>query len=443
VGLTPAVDEACRPRVRLTFSQQPAADSPGAPVFKRCLVLLLVSPAALVACGSSSPLAEAPAHARPCQRVELERVSTFVSSGRVSLSWRIASTADVSRFLVEQKLGGGRWTKRRPLPTSRRSVTLSPLPRGPATFRVWAVLKRGARRASVAATSARGSRPRASAAAAEPTRGLAVGLNAGYWGSCEPAELRTVVEYIRLDTPPNIARWSDVGLKVIADESGPYGPDGVSGLDQGAYVAKVLAFVAENPQVWAIEVLNEPGGQWFWGDDAESQANRSAYAQLVIAVHDALVARFGAKRPLIFASYDGGHVGSNAWGEAWTQNATALADADMLTVHPYADAKDRTSYVLGDRAKVEAAHAKTGKPIAITEVGFPTNDSEGNSSEVTEAEQAGAVSGIVAWARTKSYVRAIVIYNYRDTGEGGGYGVQKHDGTRKPAWLALARAASG
>jgi hypothetical protein len=400
---------------------------------------------ALVACGSASPRAEAPlARERPCQRVELERVSTFVSSGRVSLSWVIASTADVSRFLVEQKLGSGRWTKRPLLPASRRSVTLGSLPRGQATFRVWAVLKkRSARRASVASTDVRASRSRGRRASAQPARGLAVGLNAGYWGSCEPAELRTVVEYIRLDTPPNISRWSAAGLKVIADESGPYGPDGVSGLDQGAYVARVLAFVAENPQVWAIEVLNEPGGQWFWGDEAESQANRSAYAQLVIAVHDTLVARFGVKRPLILASYDGGHVGSNAWGEAWTQNATALADADMLTVHPYADAKDRASYVLGDRAKVEAAHAKTGKPIAITEVGFPTNDSEGNSSEVTEAEQAGAVSGIVAWARTKGYIKAIVIYNYRDTGEGGGYGVQKHDGTRKPAWRALARAAAG
>jgi hypothetical protein len=410
------------------------------PVLKRCLALLLISPAALVACGSSSPRAEAPvAYKGPCHRVELERVSTFVTSGRVSLSWEIASSADVSRFLVEQRLGSGRWTKRPLLAASQRSVTLGSLPRGQATFRIWAVLKRSTRRARAGSVgAAAGSR------SVRPAGGLAVGLNAGYWGSCEPAELRTVVEYIRLDTPPNLAPWTDVGLKVIADESGPYDRQGVSGLDQQAYVAKVLAFVAENPQVWAIEVLNEPGGQWFWGEDAESQMNRSAYAQLVIAVHDALVARFDAKRPLILASYDGGQVGSNAWGEAWTQNATALADADMLTVHPYASVSDRKSYVLGDRAKVEAAHAKTRKPIAITEVGFATKDSDGNSPEVTEAEQAGAITGIVEWARTKHYVKAIVIYNYRDTrADGGGYGVQRHDGTRKPAWLALAHAAAG
>jgi Glycosyl hydrolase catalytic core len=414
------------------------------PVFKRCLILLLIPPAALAACGGSSPRPRTPlAHEGPCQRIELERVSTFVGSGRVSLSWTIASTADVSRFLVEQKLGGGRWTKRSSLPTSRRTVTLGSLPRGRATFRVWAVLNRRARRASVAARRPRAGKSPARRASAQQPRGLAVGLNAGYWGSCEPAELRSVVEYIRLDTPPNISRWSDLGLQVIADESGPYQSDGVAGLDRRAYVAKVLAFVAENPQVWAIEVLNEPGGQWFWGDDAESEANRSAYAQLVIAVHDALLARFGASRPLVLASYDGGQVSSNAWGEAWTQNATALADADMLTVHPYAGTDDRASYVLGDRAKVQAAHAKTGKPIAITEVGFATKGAGGDVPEISEAEQAGAVAGIVAWARTQGYVKAIVIYNYRDTGEGGGYGVQKHDGTRKPAWPALARAAAG
>jgi hypothetical protein len=396
-----------------------------------------LSPAALVACGSSSPRAEAPrAHKGPCHRVELERVSTFVSSGRVSLSWALASTADVAHILVEQQLGSGRWSKRPLLSASRRSVTLGSLPNGQATFRVWAVLERGGHRAQADAA--------ARSAAVQPASGLAVGLNAGYWGPCEPAELSTVVEYIRLDTPPNLAPWTDAGLKVIADESGPYDRRGVSGLDQQAYVAKVLAFVAENPQVWAIEVLNEPGGEWFWGNEAESQANRGAYARLVIAVHDALVARFGAKRPLILASYDGGRVGSNAWGEAWTQDPTALADADMLTVHPYGGTDDRASSAQGDRAKVEAAHAQTGKPIAITEVGFPTKDAAGDSLEFNETEQAGNITGIIDWARSQSYVKAIVIYNYRDTrADGGGYGVQRHDGTRKPAWHALAHAAAG
>jgi Glycosyl hydrolase catalytic core len=407
---------------------------------------LLLPPAALVACGGSSPRtsprADAPPeHEGPCQRVELERVHTFVSSGQVSLNWEIASTADVSRFLVEQKLGSGPWTKRSSLPVSQRSAMFSSLPRGEATFRVWAVLNRSTRGAPAGSIDAT-STTRADGGSVQPAGGLAVGLNAGYWGSCEPAELRTVVEYIRLDTPPNISPWTDAGLKVIADESGPYDSAGVSGLDRQAYVAKILAFVKENPQVWAIEVLNEPGGEWFWGEDAESAANRSAYAKLIVAVHDALVAQFGSRRPLILASYDGGQVSSTAWGEAWTHDATALADADMLTMHPYGGTDDPARSALGDRVNVEVAHAQTGKPIAITEVGFPTKHSDGNALEVSEAEQASSVAGIVEWARSKNYVKAIVIYNYRDAGDGGGYGVQKHDGTRKPAWLALERAAA-
>jgi hypothetical protein len=230
-------------------------------------------------------------------------------------------------------------------------------------------------------------------------------------------------------------------MKVIADEAGPYNHAGVSGLDAQAYVEHVVAFVRSNPQVWAVEVLNEPGGQWFWGGDAESAANRSAYAQLIVAVHDALVANFGVARPLILASYDGGHDSSNAWGEAWTQNKAALADADMITEHPYGGVGDRTVASLGDRANVQAAYAKTHKPIAITEVGFPTKGPTGDSLKYDEVEQARNIAGIIGWARSTGFVKAITVYGYRDAGLEGGYGLQKHDGTKKAAWLALLRAA--
>jgi hypothetical protein len=406
----------------------------------RRLIPLLTLPIVLLACGSASPQTSAlDARDQTCSRVELSRVKAVVASGRTTVGWEVASTADVRSFVVERQLGGGRWKRYPLLPASARSERLSGLADGPAEFRVWAVLKRAPRRAARASTAAAAhDRARASLAAGA----IAVGLNAGYWGPCEPPELSTAIKYIRLDTPSSIAPWTSVGLSVIADESGPYNRGGVAALDASAYVQRVVAFVKANPQVWAIEVLNEPGNAFFWGRGSESTANRSAYASLIVAVHDALVAQFGVRRPLILASYDGGD-SSNAWGETWTQNQTALADADMLTEHPYGLGDQRASAALGNRAEVEAAHAHTGKPIAITEVGWPTNGAtvESGPVEYSEAEQASNIGAFVYWARTTGYVKSLTVYNYRDTGEGGGFGVQTHAGVKKRSWFALIRAA--
>ena len=311
-------------------------------------------------------------------------------------------------------------------------------PHGPSAADL-AACRRAANRAEKRATREPGT---LSPSARADAPGLVVALNAGGWGPCEPAEIRTVVEYVRLDTPETIAPYASVGLKVIADESGPYDRSGVSGLDVQAFVKRTVALVQANPDLWAVEVLNEPGGQWFWGEHAESPANRAAYAELIVAVHDALVARFGSRRPLILASYDGGQLESNAWGEAWSKNQAALDDADMLTEHPYGGTEQRASAALGNRAKVQAAHVQTGKPIAITEVGWPTNGSNGNSLQFSDAEEAANITSLVDWARASGYVKVVTIYNYRDTGEGGGYGVQTHLGVKKPAWFALGRAAA-
>src|SRR5579871_1719935 len=64
----------------------------------------------------------------------------------------------------------------------------------------------------------------------EPHGSFLVGLNAGYWGSSEPSDLRRIGNVVRLDTPPKLTPWESAGLKVIADFSGPYSSSGVSGL---------------------------------------------------------------------------------------------------------------------------------------------------------------------------------------------------------------------
>ena len=131
-------------------------------------------------------------------------------------------------------------------------------------------------------------------------------------------------------------------------------------------------------------------------------------------MHEALVANFGAARPLELASWDGGHDSSNAWGEAWSRNSAALADVDGVTSHPYGGTGNRAQAILGNRHLVEAAHAASHKPIYITEVGFPTKGPTGDSLQYTEVEQAWALYQFATWARNTGYVAGVTFYGYRD-----------------------------
>lgn len=268
--------------------------------------------------------------------------------------------------------------------------------------------------------------------------GFFAGINAGYWGSSEYNDLTTLhTNVVRLDTPTSIGPWEKVGLKVIADYAGPYSSSGVSGLNHKAYVERVVNFVKGSPHVFAVEVLNEPGGNWFWGGSAESETNRQSYAQLLIEVHNALVSNFGTARPLELASWDGGHDSSNAWGAAWSKNGTALADVDGVTNHPYGGTGSRSSAILGNRGLVEQAESQSHKPIYVTEVGFPTKSQTGDSLAYTEKESAWAIYHFAEWAKGKGYVAGITFYGYRDSANSAGYGLERNDGSHKPGWEAL------
>jgi hypothetical protein len=276
------------------------------------------------------------------------------------------------------------------------------------------------------------------------------GLNAGYWGESETGpkgDLHTLADghpfVVRLDTPPSLAPWEALGLKVIADESGPYSSAGVSGLNHKAYVERVVTFVKANPHVYAVEVLNEPGGSWFWGSNSESATNKASYAQLLVEVHEALVANFGAARPLELASWDGGHDSSNGWGEGWAKNTTALADVDGVTSHPYGGTGPKSTAILGDRKLVEGAHTQSHKPVYITEVGFPDGHPNGDSDEYTETEEARGIYNFAVWASSTGYVPLVTFYGYRDSSEGGGYGIVTHAGARKSAFTALQQFTAG
>lgn len=268
--------------------------------------------------------------------------------------------------------------------------------------------------------------------------GMLVGLDAGGWGPGQYADVKGAVSYVRLDSEnpqtASISDWTNAGVKVIDDMSGPYTTGGVKALNQTEWVNRAVAWVRANPAVVAVEVLNEPGGSWFWGSEAESVANATAYGELCKKVHEAFVADFGSARPLILASYDGGHDDEVTWGErVWAATPHMNEYVDGITMHPYSELEANP---LGSRANVERAHAKTGLPVYITEIGWET-------SVVSEDEQASDIYNFIAWARGTGYVAAVTIFNYRDFSNTEGFwGIETWEGRKKPSYTALHEAAA-
>lgn len=187
-----------------------------------------------------------------------------------------------------------------------------------------------------------------------------------------------------------------------------------------------------------VEVLNEPGGSWFWKDPT----NYAAYVKLLKAVHGAMAANFPeAIRPKVIASWDGG-ASSTSFGRGW-KALGGLSYCDGVSVHPYGGSTGQHGGALGDRKLVEAAHVESGKPVYVTEVGWPTavgKPSTGDSQQWDEAQQAFNITDFVKWARSTSYVAMTVLFNFIDYGTNSYYGVERADRSHKPSYTALAAA---
>jgi streptogramin lyase len=298
-----------------------------------------------------------------------------------------------------------------------------------------------------------------------PPNGMLVGVNAGGWGPEQYADVKEAVSSVRVSgcsSNGEFAQWAAAGVTVIDDitgasRCGPYDSGGVAAINVASWVAEAVAQVKANPTISAVEVLNEPGGEWYWGPEAESTANAAAYANLLKAVHEAFVQEFGSARPLILASYDGGHDDKVAWGQkVWNEATNGGIDVnnyvDGVTIHPYGGTGERAASALGDRATVQAANAQTGKPVYVTEVGWSTAAGlplPGVSFQWPEEEQAANIYNFITWARSTGYVAAVMVFNYRDYGSEDFYGIERWgnpagpDGSRKPAYTALREAAAG
>ena len=275
---------------------------------------------------------------------------------------------------------------------------------------------------------------------------LWVGVNGGGWGPSEPPEMAPMVKYVRLESgnPTEFKAFQASGIKVDWDDAGPYSQRGVSSINAGEYAERLVRVIEADSSIVSIEILNEPDGSWFWGEGASSKANAEAYARLLEAVYNKVTARFGGEHPLLLGAFEEG----STWGDAWWNALKQKEAVGGVVVHPYGGTGNRAQSAAGDRAQVERAHSYTGKPVYVTEVGWPTATSfppTGDSLQWPQLEQAQNIYSFVNWARSTGYVGGVFIYEYHDAELNGPaeYGVVTHSGVKKAGWTALKQAAEG
>jgi len=242
------------------------------------------------------------------------------------------------------------------------------------------------------------------------------GIGVSGWGSEEYADVASCCKIVRSDDPA--ASWAAVGIKEIYLDDGPESGE-VKSISPSTQAAEAVAEVKANPDIYAYEVLNEPYGQWYY-TNSRTAANQEAYGKIVAAIHEAFVANFGSSHPLVVATY----------GDDETNyiQHTPSSDYEAAYVHPYSQNTGGPGEA--NRALVETAHAYTGKPIIVSEVGW-------NDSQVSEAEQASRTTEFGEWAASTGYVSAVTFYNYRDGGGSEDFGYETTSGTKKPAWTNL------
>jgi hypothetical protein len=340
---------------------------------------------------------------------------------------------------------------------------------------------------------------------------MIVGVGAGGWGPSVDDDVASNVKFVRLDEancsdaisisyPVSSADYTECptggdinelvhdGAKADIDFSGPYTivtygsttNEGISSLNATTWANNALSWYKAEctpANCPTLEVLNEPGGTWFWGNDALSQTNADAYANLVKVTYTTFHTAYGSSAPFILATFDGswgstpaGVPNNEAFGHEWW-NASMSNYVNGIVVHTYGgnDASSTTAIdqsAAGDRQDAEDAHSYTGKPIYITEVGWPTDNlgatvtaqnDDGDSLQWPEADSAGNqypgldqcdnVYNFLNWARGTGYVNAVTIFGDIDYGTNDFYGMERYnnpagpDLSKKPSWYALGAAA--
>jgi hypothetical protein len=231
--------------------------------------------------------------------------------------------------------------------------------------------------------------------------------------------------------------------------------------DYAAYARRVVerygpggTFWAAHPELPAtplggVELWNEPWGSWFWKPGPDP----AAYARLAKAAAVAIKAT-GAPVPVLLSG-DILQIRADGSSAPWL-DAVLAADPslrgviDAYATHPYPSPRDRSPLDTSmpaayrfDRAQLThdvAAKYNADKPIWITEVGWST--AAGVPDAVSEDTQAKYLRDAVTSALGRQAVQRIFVFGW-DKSSGvsgdreGNYGLQRADGSFKPAWSAL------
>jgi hypothetical protein len=279
-------------------------------------------------------------------------------------------------------------------------------------------------------------------------KNMIVGLNINGLGNNPGPDMARAVTYVRADLADwglSASTFTKSGIKIDDLLQGPYSTSGVSGLgNPNTWANKALDWYKSDgctPTLCPIvEILDEPGGTWFWGNNALSLANATAYDDILIASNNAFIKAYGSNRPLILASFDGGWSGGAAdnnpdWGQyMWQGNSSIGNYIDGITVHPYGGDQGNQGNVTGSYAQAKSL-AHRAIPEYITEVGWETPNGSSNY-----AQQCNDIYNFISWARGLSYINAVMIFDYRDDSSDGMYGIETSSGTQKPSYKGLKNA---
>lgn len=278
----------------------------------------------------------------------------------------------------------------------------------------------------------------------EEPSGMVIGVDSGGWGGSAFTDLSSGgIHYVRTsgDHGALVAEMTKAGVQVASVIFGQGGTIGA--INPSTYAAEIVSYFKRYGRAGglSVELLNEANAPWYWSD----AGNTTAYAKLAKAVHEGLATLPASIRPAELCDWDGGRGPSSTWGPKLKATG-ALAYCDGVTVHPYGGSSGQDGGALGGRADVEGAHAGSGLPVYITEIGWPTavgQPATGDSQQWTFAQQAENITRFMTWARGLHYVSMVIYFNYVDYGSNDFYGIETAARVHKPSFAALAKAAAG
>jgi hypothetical protein len=369
---------------------------------------------------------------------EVINLKATAEPGAVRLTWDVSSTDYLQSFLIVVTQYGA-VKNRLTVAATAREATVTCEGTG-YEFNVEAIVAQGGK--IVTANPL----PQPVEPPPPPTSGAFIrGLNAGNWGSqsftdIAAAGIKNVrLEYAEAEGADEAAGYGAQGVSVSTvifgtSESENYGVAATVAAQAVAYFkrfGKGGTFWEDNDHDYGglrAEMCNEPKG-----------TNYTGFVALCKAVHEAFAANFAEDiRPKVLVPW-----GSETWFQG-IRAAGVLAYADEMVSHAYGGDGGQYGGALGNRKQIELIHAQTGLPVAVTEVGWPTDTggpSTGDSQQWTEAQQAENIAGLMAWGEAQGVekVSGVWIYEYIDQESPGPnqYGVEKRNREHKPGFAAI------